>query len=122
MEAGEYIPLARAAALVYGRLFPQERVKAAKTLDVLAVAISAHVPICQQETEKSPVRVLEQAEIALGRFTRGAARLELPGRPPLRFLLVPRAALHAAMETIAQEPILRTCRRPPPACSSATAA
>ena len=122
METADYLPLARAAALVYGRLFPHERVKDSKTLDVLAVAISAHVPICQQETEKSPVRTLEQQEIALGRFTRGAARLEVPGRPPLRFLLVPRAALYAAMDTIVDEPILRTCRRPPPACSSATAA
>jgi len=118
----EFLPLARAAALVYSRLFPGESVKDAKTLDLLAVAISSLVPLYRQETENGPLRGLEQAQIARGRFTRGAARLEFPDGPPLRFLLVPRAALYAAMDTLATDPILRTCRRPPPACSSARGA
>jgi hypothetical protein len=125
-EAGELVPLARAAALAYGRLFPGESVKDAKTLDLIAVAISALVPLYQQENEKSTPRRVAEADLARGRFCRGAARLEFPDRPPLRFLVVPRAALYAAMETIARDPILRKCRPQsnprPPACSSATAA
>lgn len=118
----EYLPLARAAALVYSRLFPGESVKDAKTLDLLAVAISTRVGLYRQESEKDPLRAVDEAELARGRFTRGAARLEFPDRPPLRFLLVPRAALYAAMDTLATDPILRTCRRPPPPCSSARGA
>jgi len=126
MEAGDYLPLARAAVLVYARLFPQERVKDAKTLDLIAVAISARVPLYQQETEKSVPRRVGEAELARGRFARGAARLEFADRAPLRFLVVPRAALYGAIDVIAKDPILLKCRpqsRPrPPACSSATAA
>jgi hypothetical protein len=125
-EAGELLPLARAAALAYGRLFPGESVKDAKTLDLIAVAISARVPLYQQETEKSTPRPVAEADLARGRFARGAARLEFADRAPLRFLVVPRAALYGAIDAIAKDPILLKCRphsRPrPPACSSATAA
>ena len=118
----EYLPLARAATLLYARLFPGDKVKDAKTLDVLAMAITARVPLYQQEVENGPVRKVDEREIARGRFTRGAARLEVSDRPPLRFLLVPRAALYAALEPIAADPILKRFRRPPPAYSSAPGA
>ena len=114
----EYLPLARAAALVYARLFPTERVKDAKMLDLLAVAISARVPLCQQEVENGPLRKVPEADIERGRFTRGAARLEIPDRPPLRFLLVPRAALFAAMDAIARDPALVLRRRDPAPATS----
>jgi hypothetical protein len=123
MDAAELIPLARAAALAYGRLFPDERVKDAKTLDLLAVAISARVPLfCQQDKEN--VRAVEQAELARGRFTRGAARLEFGDRPPLRFLLVPRRELTPAIDSIAKDALLAaTLSRPRrPAYSSARGA
>jgi|RhiMetdeSRZDD1v2_1073273.scaffolds.fasta_scaffold844322_2 hypothetical protein len=106
----EYLPLARAATLLYGRLFPGDKVKDAKTLDLLAVAITARVPLYQQEVENGPLRKIDEAYIARGRFTRGAARLEVPERAPLRFLLVPRAALYAALDAIAADPILKKCR------------
>jgi hypothetical protein len=118
----EYLPLARAAALVYARLFPADKVKDAKTLDVLAVAISARMPLYQREVENGPVRQIAEKDIARGRFTRGAARLEMPERAPLRFLLVSRAALYAALDSMAQDPTLTKCRPRPPARSSATAA
>ena len=117
-ETAEYIPLARAATLLYARLFPGDKVKDAKTLDLLAVAISARMPLYQQEVENGPVRQVAEREIARGRFTRGAARLEVPDRAPLRFLLVPRAALYAALESIAADPILKKSRPRPPAYSS----
>jgi hypothetical protein len=122
----DYLPLARAAALVHARLFPDERVKDAKTLDLIALALSALIPFYQQEGEKDAPRVVPPADIAKGRFTRGATRLELPDREPLRFLLVSRAELYPAIERIAKDPtcpILRWCRRLPPAeCSSAPGA
>jgi hypothetical protein len=120
--AAEFIPLARAAALVHQRLFPGHGVKDAKTLDMIALALSALVPLYQGDVENGTLSVLEAAEVARGRFTRGAARLEFPHREPLRFLLVSRRELTPAIETIARDPacpILRLCRRPPPACSSA---
>jgi hypothetical protein len=122
MEDADFIPLARAAALVHGRLFPGESVMDAKTLDLLAVAISALIPLYQRDMESGALRPVEDTAVARGRFTRGAARLEFPDRPPLRFLLVPRSALYAAMDTLARDPILRTCRRPQPGYSSATGA
>ena len=109
-ETAEYIPLARAATLLYARLFPDDKVKDAKTLDLLAVAITARVPLYQQEVENGPVRKIADGDIARGRFTRGAARLEIPDRAPLRFLLVPRAALYAALDPMAADPTLRKCR------------
>jgi hypothetical protein len=118
----QYLPLARAATLLYARLFPGDKVKDAKTLDLLAMAITARVPLYQQETENGPVRKVDEREVARGRFTRGAARLEVADRPPLRFLLVPRAALYAALDPLAADPILRKFRPQshprPPAYSS----
>ena len=92
-EAAEYLPLARAAALVHARLFPQESAKDVKTLDLLGLAISALIPLYQRDMKSGAVRALDGADIARGRFTRGASRLEIAGRAPLRFLLVslPRA-------------------------------
>lgn len=121
MEAAEYLPLPRAAALAYARLFSEERVKDAKKLDLLAVAISALIPVYQEEEKGGTLRALTQAELARGRFTRGATRLELPGREPLRFLVVSRAELYPAIERIAKDPtcpVLRLRRRPPPAAYS----
>ena len=92
-EAAEYLPLARAAALVHARLFPQESAKDVKTLDLLGLAISALIPLYQRDMKSGAVRSLDGADIARGRFTRGASRLEIAGRAPVRFLLVSRRAL-----------------------------
>jgi hypothetical protein len=129
MEAGEFIPLARAAALVHDRLFPGHGVKDAKTLDVIALALSAQIPLYQGDVENGALSALEAGEIARGRFTRGATRLEFPDREPLRFLLVARRELFPAIDALAKDPtcpLLRLSRpqsRPrPPACSSGTSA
>jgi hypothetical protein len=126
-EAAEYLPLPRAAALVYARLFPQDRVKDVKTLDLLGVAISARVSLYQRDMKSSAVRALKADEIAHGRFARGASRLELPDRPPLTFLLVARAEFYSALEAVVRDPLLATLRststRPrPPGYSSARGA
>ena len=102
-EAAEYLPLARAAALVHGRLFPQESAKDVKTLDLLGLAISALIPLYQRDMKSGAVRALDGADIARGRFTRGASRLEIAGRAPLRFLLVSCRELYPAIEQITKD-------------------
>ena len=114
----DFIPLARAAALAYARVYPGESVRDMKTLDLLALALSTLLPLYQRENEKDAPRRLDTSEVAAGRFTRGATRLELPNRPPLRFLLVQRSALYPAIEAMMKDPtcpIWRLCRRPRPA-------
>jgi hypothetical protein len=123
-EAAEYLPLARAAALVHARLFPQESAKDVKTLDLLGLAISALIPLYQRDMKSGAVRALEGADIARGRFSRGASRLEIAGRAPLRFLLVSCRELYPAIERIAKDARLHAlvatsgCRRPQPGRSS----
>ncbi|HZO01316.1 MAG TPA: hypothetical protein VFB93_08965 [Burkholderiales bacterium] len=124
-EAAEYLPLARAAALAHDRLFPGQRVKDAKTLDLFALALSMVVPLYQRDMKTGALHALTQEEIGAGRFTRGATRLEFADRPTLRFLVVSRRELYPAIETIAKDPtcpILRLSRPQshprPPAYSS----
>ena len=100
-EELDLIPLARAAALAHNRVFPGESIRDMKMLDLLALALSSALPIYQRENEKDAPRRLDPAEVAAGRFTRGATRLELPQRPPLRFLMVARRDLPAALEATA---------------------
>jgi hypothetical protein len=127
-EAG-FIPLSRAAALLYGRLFPGESVKETKTLDLLALVLSAQIPLYQGNVENGVLHALEPSDVARGRFARGATRLEFSNREPLRFLLVSRAELYAAIDAISKDPtspVWRMCRPTshpqPPAHSSAKGA
>lgn len=101
-EAGsqDYLPLARAAALAHEQLYPDQPHKETKTLDILALALSALVPLYQRDMDSGAVRRLPEGELGAGRFTRGATTLEFPHRPPLRFLLVERAALHGAIQRL----------------------
>ena len=102
-EPLEFIPLARAATLAHNRVFPGESVRDMKTLDLLALTLSTLVPLYQCENEKEAPRALDKADVAAGRFTRGATRLERSGRPPLRFLVVARRDLSAALEALAKD-------------------
>ena len=103
--ASDYIPLPRAASLAHERLFPGTA-KEAKTLDMLALALSALVPLYQRDMETGEVRPLSGEEVQAGRFTRGATRLEIPGREPLRFLVVPREAVEGALASLASDVVL----------------
>jgi len=71
----DFIPLARAAALAYARVFPGESARDMKTLDVLALVLSTLLPLYQRESEKEAPRPLDKAALEEGRFTRGATRL-----------------------------------------------
>ena len=101
--ATDYIPLARAAALAHDRLFPEHPTKDTKTLDVLALALSALMPLYQRDMQSGALRALGEQELSRGRFTRGATRLELANREPLRFLVVSLAELAAAIDKLARD-------------------
>src|SRR5213075_933782 len=94
----EYLPLARAAALAHDQLFPDQPVKESKALDLIALALSALVPLYQRDPENGSLRALSESEIVSGRFTRAATTLEFPDRVPLRFLVVSRDRLYEAIE------------------------
>jgi hypothetical protein len=101
----EFIPLARAAAIVHDRLFPSHPSKDSKTLDLIALALSELVPMYQRDMNTGALRALTQQEVAAGRFTRGATTLEIAGRPALRYLVVSREQALAAAETLARDPV-----------------
>jgi hypothetical protein len=101
----EYIPLARAAVLVHERLFPEEKLKETKTLDLLALALSTVTTLYQRDETTGEIRPLPAEEIADGIFTRGATRLEFPDRPTLRFIIVRRDAVDGAIKALVDDPI-----------------
>ena len=101
--AAQFIPLARAAALAHDRLFPEHPSKDTKTLDVIALALSALMPLYQRDMESGALHAVSEEDIAAGRFTHGAARLEFPNREPMRFLVVSREQLAAAIERVAHD-------------------
>ena len=103
---GEFIPLARAAILAHERLFPGHAVKEAKTLDVLALALSALIPLYRRDAKSDEVERLGEAETAAGRFTRGATRLEFRDRPPLGSLMVSRDDLGGALERLVADSLV----------------
>jgi hypothetical protein len=102
----EYIPLARAAALVHEKLFPEEKLKETKTLDLLALALSTVTPLYQRDDSTGEIRPLTAEEIAEGIFTRGATRIEYPDRPTLRFLVVRREAVDGAIKALVDDPLV----------------
>jgi hypothetical protein len=102
----DFIPLARAAALAHERLFPEQTSKDYKTLDVIALALSALIPLYQRDMESGALRAIAEGEITAGRFTRGATTLEFPNRPPLRFLVVSRESLAGAIQKLQDDSLL----------------
>ena len=96
----DYLPLARAAALAHEHLYPDQPQKETKTLDVLALALSALIPLYQRDMENGALRVVTDEELHGGRFTRGATTVEFAHRPPMRFLVVGREPLLAAIQRL----------------------
>ena len=104
----DHLPLARAAALAYERLFPEQGAKDSKTLDMIALALSSVMPLYQRDMESDALRRVDEAEIAEGRFTRGATTVEFAHRPPLRYLVVSREALSGAIEKLMTDSLSAT--------------
>jgi hypothetical protein len=104
--APEFIPLARVAAMVHDRLFPEHASKESKTLDVIALALSAVVPLYRRDAESGAVERVSEQDLSTGRFSRGATTLEFGGaRPPLRFLVIAREELSRAIETLVRDSV-----------------
>jgi hypothetical protein len=110
-DPADFIPLARAASLAHDRLFPHGP-KDSKRLDLVALALSAHLPLYQRDMDSGGLRRLDEAEIAAGRFTRGATTLEYASRPPLRYLVVSRSGLAAAIEKLTGDASTAASLRP----------
>ena len=123
-RATEFIPIARAAALLHARLFPGQSVKEAETLDMLALALSTAIPLYLRDADTGVLRTVDKGAIARGRFTNGATRLEFSDGAPLRFILVSQRELEPALERLAADPdsILKMCRPPQPAVQRPAAA
>jgi hypothetical protein len=103
---GEYLPLARAAILAHERLFPGHAVKETKSLDVLALALSALLPLYQRDGKTDELERVSEAQLAAGRFTRGATRLEFRDRPPIGGLVVAREDLGGALDTLVRDSLV----------------
>ena len=104
----DHIPLARAAALAYERLFPGQGTKDSKTLDMIALALSSVMPLYQRDLDTDALRRLDETELAAGRFTRGATTVEFADKPPLRYLVVSREELSAAIEKLTTDSLAAT--------------
>lgn len=104
----DHIPLARAASLAYERLFPEHGTKDSKTLDMIALALSSVMPLFQRDPESDALRPLDEAELATGRFTRGATTVEFAHRPPLRYLVVSRQELPGAIDRLLGDSLAAT--------------
>ena len=100
---GDLVPLARAAILAHARLFPGQEKKDAKTLDMVALALSTLIAIYRRDEKSDALERLSDAELAAGRFARGATRLEFRDRPPLGSLMVSRAELPGALERLLRD-------------------
>lgn len=57
------IPLWEAAAVAFERLFPQEEERDARLLDVIALALSALIPIYTRNKESGALRELTETEM-----------------------------------------------------------
>ena len=106
VELQEFVPLARAAALAHDQLFPGQPVKESKALDIIALALSALIPLYQRDLETGRLRALSESELSTGRFTRGATTLEFRDRSPLRSLVVSREQVFAAIEAVREDALL----------------
>lgn len=112
--ATDFIPVARAAALLHDRVFPGYSVKEAQTLDLLALALAQAMPMYLRDPDSGALRTLDKGVIARGRFTRGATRLDFGDGHPLRFLLVSRKELMPAIEALATDPASPILKMVPP--------
>ena len=71
--SSEFVPLSKAAARTYRELVGGDAVEG--LLDVVAVALSAYVPIYGARAEHEPLARLSDDDLARGRFVHGARRL-----------------------------------------------
>ena len=81
-----FLPLSKAVAQAHRRLFPDETYKDPKTLQTIALALTALIPIYRADTK----RELTEPELAIERFSQTAMEL----------LVVSKRRFEAALETL----------------------
>ena len=67
-----YIPLSKALAQAHARLYPEDPYKEAKTLSVIAMALSALIPIYRRDPGTGELVMLTEPELVTERFTKPA--------------------------------------------------
>lgn len=70
---------------------------------MVALALASLMAIYRRDEKSDTVERLSDAQLAAGRFTRGATRLEFRDRPPLRSLMVSREELPGALERLLRD-------------------
>src|ERR1044071_5177853 len=91
--SSEFVPLEKAAARTYRELVGGEAAQG--LLDVVAIALSAYIPIYGARADHEPLARLSDEELARGSFTQGARRL-----PPFTRLAVTAADLAQGIERL----------------------
>jgi len=81
-----FIVLSKAVSQAHSRLFPDEPYKDRKTLETIALALTALIPICRRDTQ----RELTEPELAAQRFTEAA----------MESLVVSKRRFEAALDTL----------------------
>jgi hypothetical protein len=81
-----FIPLAKAVAQAHSRLFPDEPYRERRTLETIALALTALIPIHRRDTW----RELTEPELAAERFTEAA----------MESLVVSKRRFEAALDTL----------------------
>jgi hypothetical protein len=81
-----FIPLTKAVAQAHSRLFPDEPYKERRTLETIALALTALIPIHRRDSR----RELTEPELAAERFTEAA----------MESLVVSKRRFEAALDTL----------------------
>jgi hypothetical protein len=85
-----FIVLSKAVARAHSRLFPDEPYKDPKTLQTIALALTALMPIYRRDPESGHHQELTEPELAAERFT----------QPAMEVLLVSQRRFEAALDTL----------------------
>lgn len=104
MAEEDLLPLSIAARRTYARFFPYhafDESDAGRTLDTVALALSALVPIYKRDSRDAPLEKVSEQELSAGQFAKGATRIDFAdGRPAIEFLAIKRADLDVALKTL----------------------
>lgn len=117
MPEHELIPLAAAAARALGRLLPEHVAndrRSLESLNLVAVAISALIPVYSRSANSGIVQRVTEAELSAGRFADGAARFVLKSGVELPPLLVRQADADTAIEKLVADYVGMSYSAPPP--------
>jgi hypothetical protein len=107
--AAETIPLFAAAAIAYEQVFSTRRTEgvtpSVDELDLVALALSARLPICGVRSPGEPPSRISDSELMQGMFWGGAARFELSDGIALTQLAVRKSDLERVLDELKRRPL-----------------